>query len=129
MGRIFIENENEIDLNKHYYCFNCKKYLNELIEISSVNRCTSVECETVNGKCLVFLDISYKNIYFNKSFKKFSIHPNTTNTFVILDTDPITADSVADEICCVYCRDILGWIILYHPTHEGYCFIKKEKVF
>ena len=128
MGRLFIENVNEYDLKKNIYCKTCKDLK---IEISSIDNISTIQCETVLGECYTFHEINYTNIIFNYSYKNCEIHPNTTDTFCILDLEPFAPRGIIKEISCKGCLDVLGWDIIYHMTFKymiGLKFILKHKV-
>jgi hypothetical protein len=130
MGRLFIENEHlDYDPNRYFYCLNCKTYLNHDIEIASGNRCSNIECEAVENSYFVFLNISYNNIYFKEELQRVELHPNNDNSFILFDSDPIIwgeRRSVADQIFCNYCNNMIGWIVLEYKCHENLFLIKKD---
>ena len=133
MGRFFIENEHlEYDDKQHFYCKSCKDYYNNNIEISSGNKCTEIEGETIKCSCLVFLDISFNNINFDTTHTLIELHPGTDSKFILFDLDPAIAGGLARQIFCNYCSILLGWVIIYHPKHPFYeklFFMNKNNIF
>ena len=59
MGRLFIENEHDYDLEKHYYCKLCKDLK---IEIGTESKICPIECETATESCVIFYEILETNI-------------------------------------------------------------------
>ena len=128
MGRLFIENEHDYDLEKHYYCKLCKDLK---IEIGTESKICPIECETATESCVIFYEILETNIIVPENFIKCEIHPNSNSTFCILDLDAIVPRGYVKEISCIGCLDIIGWYISYHTEYRflmGLFIMKKSKL-
>ena len=131
MGNLFIENEHEYDLEKHYYCKCCKVHNNNHIEICSTYRRSNVECETIGETFSLFLDISFNNINVDEKFINIEIHPNNEHTFIILDLEPVEGRGIGRNIYCKYCFSNLGIVCIFHfnyKTYEKTFFMKNLKL-
>lgn len=128
MGRLFVENKNDYDIKKNFYCKNCK---DAHIEVASCYNICQIDCETVKDYCFTLYEITENNVIISDSIKNCEIYPNTTNTFCILDLDPSVPRGYLKEVICKGCMDIIGWYVCYHTVHKfliGLFFIKKSKV-
>ena len=129
MGRLFIDNEHDYDVKKHFYCKNCEKLK---IEICSLDRMFQIDCETPTDSCFTFFEILTNNILVSENLIQCDMHPSVDQTFCILDLDPVVPQGYMKEIVCKGCLDIIGWYVSYHMTHKflmGLFFMKKNKLF
>jgi len=131
MGQLFIENDHDYNTQKYYYCKTCKTLNKYDIELCSANKCTTIECESINNSFNVFLDISFNNINFYDECIKIELHPNNENKFILLDVDPVIAGGLGKYFYCKYCLSILGIVCVYHclyDTYERMFFLNKDKI-
>ena len=131
MGNLFIENENDYDLEKHYYCKCCKELNKYTIEICSTSRRSNVECESLDTSYLLFLNISFNNITFADEYTKLELHPDSEYKFLIVDLDPVSGGGLGRYIFCKYCMSQLGIVCVFHNiynTYERTFFLSTKKI-
>ena len=131
MGNLFIENENDYDLERHYYCKCCRELNKYNIEICSANMRSDIECESEDSLYLLFLNISFNNIYFAKEYTHLELHPNNEHKFIIVDLDPVSGGGLGRHIFCKYCMSQLGIACVFHNlynTYERTFFLSKDRI-
>ena len=129
MGNIFIENENEFDCEKHYYCWQCVKS-KQFVQIANNRKYIDMNCKLITGECLVLKEC--KNINLIKKEVNCSFFSNQSFDFTLLDITPLQGSGKLYTVECAYCSSELGWYCIEEIRHPIFCnlyYIKVSSLF